>query len=42
MSLMCAYSIKLTGFFSKKSSYSEVSGQSRHARMYGVPPWYSW
>ncbi|KIO15573.1 hypothetical protein M407DRAFT_34835 [Tulasnella calospora MUT 4182] len=29
------------GLFSKKSSYSEVSGQCRHARMYGVPPWYS-
>ncbi|KIO25765.1 hypothetical protein M407DRAFT_24923 [Tulasnella calospora MUT 4182] len=29
------------GFFSKKSSYTEVSGQARHARMYGVPPWYS-
>lgn len=29
------------GFFNKKSSYSEVSGKCRHARMYGVPPWYS-
>lgn len=29
------------GFFGKKSSYTEVSGQCRHARMYGIPPWYS-
>ncbi|KAG8951598.1 hypothetical protein FRC04_005885 [Tulasnella sp. 424] len=29
------------GFFNKKSSYTEVSGQCRHARMYGIPPWYS-
>ncbi|KAG9050554.1 hypothetical protein FS837_004411 [Tulasnella sp. UAMH 9824] len=29
------------GLFNKKSSYSEVSGKCRHARMYGVPPWYS-
>ncbi|KAG8913497.1 hypothetical protein FRC00_002294, partial [Tulasnella sp. 408] len=29
------------GLFNKKSSYSEVSGKCRHARMYGPPPWYS-